>query len=58
MWGQAMVASSDYPPGEHALDAFKYAFEHNGGKVIDAIPGGRGAGRQATYSMVYRLNPI
>ena len=40
----AVVAYSDYPPGKDALDAFKYAFEHNGGKVIDAIPaGGPGA---------------
>ena len=40
----AVVAYSDYPAGKDALDAFKYAFEHNGGKVIDAIPpGGPGA---------------
>jgi branched-chain amino acid transport system substrate-binding protein len=40
----AVVAYTDYPPGKDALDAFKYAFEHNGGKVIDAIPaGGPGA---------------
>lgn len=39
-----VVAYTDYPPGKDALDAFKYAFEHNGGKVIDAIPaGGPGA---------------
>jgi branched-chain amino acid transport system substrate-binding protein len=36
----AVVAYTDYPPGKDALDAFKYAFEHNGGKVIDAIPAG------------------
>jgi branched-chain amino acid transport system substrate-binding protein len=40
----AAVAYTDYPPGKDALDAFKYAFEKNGGKVIDAIPsGGPGA---------------
>ena len=40
----AVVAYTDYPPGKDALDAFKYAFEQNGGKVIDAIPaGGPGA---------------
>jgi len=40
----AVVAYTDYPPGKDALDAFKYAFEHEGGKVIDAIPsGGPGA---------------
>jgi len=40
----AVVAYTDYPPGKDALDAFKYAFEHAGGKVIDAIPaGGPGA---------------
>ncbi len=32
------------PPGKDSLDAFKNAFEANGGKVIDAIPaGGPGA---------------
>jgi branched-chain amino acid transport system substrate-binding protein len=36
----AVVAYSDYPPGKDSLDAFKYAFEANGGKVIDAIPAG------------------
>ena len=40
----AIVAYSDYPPGKDSLDAFKNAFEANGGKVIDAIPsGGPGA---------------
>jgi branched-chain amino acid transport system substrate-binding protein len=40
----AVVAYTDYPPGRDALNAFTYAFEHNGGKVIDAIPaGGPGA---------------
>ena len=40
----AVVAYSDYPPGKDSLDAFKNAFEANGGKVIDAIPaGGPGA---------------
>ena len=38
------MAYTDYPPGKDALNAFKYAFEHDGGKVIDAIPaGGPGA---------------
>jgi branched-chain amino acid transport system substrate-binding protein len=36
----AVVAYSDYPPGKDSLDAFKYAFENNGGRVIDAIPAG------------------
>lgn len=40
----AVIAYTDYPPGKDARDAFKYAFEHNGGKVLDAIPaGGPGA---------------
>jgi branched-chain amino acid transport system substrate-binding protein len=40
----AVVAYSDYPPGKDSLEAFKNAFEANGGKVIDAIPsGGPGA---------------
>ncbi|HEY2530209.1 MAG TPA: ABC transporter substrate-binding protein [Xanthobacteraceae bacterium] len=36
----AVVAYTDYPPGKDSLDAFKYAFEKNGGEVIDAIPTG------------------
>jgi branched-chain amino acid transport system substrate-binding protein len=36
----AVVAYSDYPPGKDSLEAFKNAFEANGGKVIDAIPAG------------------
>jgi branched-chain amino acid transport system substrate-binding protein len=36
----AVVAYTDYPPGKDSLDAFKLAFEKNGGKVIDAIPAG------------------
>ncbi|HVU40835.1 MAG TPA: ABC transporter substrate-binding protein [Xanthobacteraceae bacterium] len=36
----AVVAYSDYPPGKDSLDAFKLAFEQNGGKVLDAIPAG------------------
>jgi branched-chain amino acid transport system substrate-binding protein len=36
----AVVAYSDFPPGKDSLDAFKLAFESNGGKVIDAIPAG------------------
>jgi branched-chain amino acid transport system substrate-binding protein len=40
----AVVAYTDYPPGKDSLDAFKNAFEANGGKVIDSIPaGGPGA---------------
>ncbi len=40
----AVVAYSDYPPGKDSLEAFKNAFEANGGKVIDTIPaGGPGA---------------
>ena len=40
----AVVAYTDYPPGKDSLEAFKHAFEANGGKVIDAIPaGGPGA---------------
>ena len=36
----AVVAYSDYPPGKDSLEAFKNAFEANGGKVLDAIPAG------------------
>jgi branched-chain amino acid transport system substrate-binding protein len=36
----AVVAYSDYPPGKDSLEAFKNAFEANGGHVIDAIPAG------------------
>ena len=36
----AVVAYTDYPPGKDSLEAFKTAFEANGGKVIDAIPAG------------------
>jgi branched-chain amino acid transport system substrate-binding protein len=36
----AVIAYTDYPPGKDALNAFTYAFEHNGGKVVDAIPAG------------------
>jgi branched-chain amino acid transport system substrate-binding protein len=36
----AVVAYSDFPPGKDSLEAFKNAFEANGGKVIDAIPSG------------------
>jgi branched-chain amino acid transport system substrate-binding protein len=40
----AVVAYTDYPPGKDSLEAFKNAFEANGGKVIDTIPaGGPGA---------------
>jgi hypothetical protein len=33
-----VVVYTDYPSGKDNLDAFKYAFEKNGGKVSDAIP--------------------
>jgi branched-chain amino acid transport system substrate-binding protein len=36
----AVVAYTDFPPGKDSLDAFKAAFEANGGKVIDIIPAG------------------
>jgi branched-chain amino acid transport system substrate-binding protein len=36
----AVVAYTDFPPGKDSLEAFKNAFEANGGKVIDAIPSG------------------
>ena len=36
----AVVAYTDYPPGKDSLEAFKRAFEANGGKVLDAIPTG------------------
>jgi branched-chain amino acid transport system substrate-binding protein len=36
----AVVAYTDFPPGKDSLEAFKNAFEANGGKVIDAIPAG------------------
>ena len=40
----AVVAYTDYPPGKDSLEAFKRAFEANGGRVLDAIPtGGPGA---------------
>ena len=40
----AVVACTDYPPGKDSLEAFKRAFEANGGRVLDAIPtGGPGA---------------
>jgi branched-chain amino acid transport system substrate-binding protein len=36
----AVVAYTDFPPCKNSLEAFKNAFEANGGKVIDAIPAG------------------
>jgi branched-chain amino acid transport system substrate-binding protein len=40
----AVIGYSDFPPGKDSRDAFKRAFEVNGGKVIDDIPmGGGGA---------------
>src|SRR5213593_2888312 len=40
----AVVGYTDFPPGKDSRDAFKRAFEANGGKVIDEVPmGGAGA---------------
>jgi len=40
----AVIGYTDFPPGKDERDAFKLAFEKNGGKVIDEIPmGGAGA---------------
>jgi branched-chain amino acid transport system substrate-binding protein len=36
----AVVIYSDFPPGKDSLEAFRNAFEANGGRVIDAIPAG------------------
>jgi branched-chain amino acid transport system substrate-binding protein len=36
----AVVGYTDFPPGKDSLDAFKRAFESNGGQVVDAIPMG------------------
>ncbi len=36
----AVVVYSDFPPGKDSLEAFRAAFEANGGRVIDAIPAG------------------
>jgi branched-chain amino acid transport system substrate-binding protein len=36
----AVVGYTDFPPGKDSLDAFKRAFEANGGQVVDAIPMG------------------
>jgi branched-chain amino acid transport system substrate-binding protein len=36
----AVVGYTDFPPGKDELNAFKRAFEANGGKVIDEIPMG------------------
>ena len=36
----AVVIYSDFPPGKDSLEAFRAAFEANGGRVIDAIPAG------------------
>jgi branched-chain amino acid transport system substrate-binding protein len=36
----AVVGYTDFPPGKDSLNAFKRAFEANGGKVIDEIPMG------------------
>jgi len=39
----AVVIYSDFPPGKDSLEAFRAAFEANGGRVIDAIPAGGAA---------------
>ncbi len=36
----AVVGYTDFPPGKDELNAFKRAFESNGGKVVDEIPMG------------------
>jgi branched-chain amino acid transport system substrate-binding protein len=36
----AVIGYTDFPPGKDSLNAFKRAFEANGGKVIDEIPMG------------------
>jgi branched-chain amino acid transport system substrate-binding protein len=49
----AVVAYSDFPPGKDSLEAFKRAFEANGGKVIDAIPAG-GAGAVPDFTPFFQ----
>ena len=49
----AVVAYTDYPPGKDSLDAFKNAFEANGGKVIDAIPA-RGPGAVPDFTPFFQ----
>ena len=39
----AVIGYSDFPPGKDSRDAFKRAFEANGGKVIDEVPMGGAA---------------
>jgi branched-chain amino acid transport system substrate-binding protein len=39
----AVIGYSDFPPGKDSRDAFKRAFEANGGTVLDDIPMGSGA---------------
>ena len=36
----AVIGYSDFPPGKDSLNAFKMAFEANGGRVLDEIPMG------------------
>ena len=47
----AVIGYTDFPPGKDSLNAFKRAFEANGGKVIDEIPMG-GAGAVPDYDAV------
>jgi branched-chain amino acid transport system substrate-binding protein len=49
----AVVGYTDFPPGRDSLDAFKRAFEANGGKVIDAIPMG-GAGQVPDFTPFFQ----
>ena len=48
----AVVAYTDYPPGKDSLEAFKAAFEANGGKVIDAIPAGGPGARSRLHAVL------
>ena len=36
----AVIGYTDFPPGKDSLNAFKRAFQDNGGKVLDEIPMG------------------
>src|SRR5262249_26089759 len=49
----AVVVYSDFPPGKDSLEAFRRAFEANGGKVIDAIPAG-GAGAVPDFTPFFQ----
>ena len=49
----AVIGYTDFPPGKDSLDAFKRAFEANGGKVIDVIPMG-GAGQVPDFTPFFQ----